>query len=410
MALPERERFLAGNAAAPSRLRRHITALALVYGVVWSLCAWFLGSRWGGDESARWMLFSVAILVYQWATLWRHAKDNRRTDSHQVQTRIGVGTHLSLGRGFLLAVTGGFLCSARPPGALAWLPAISYTLAILLDYFDGYVARLYADVTLLGERLDTELDAEGMLVSSALAVWYGSLPVWFLVVGALRYGFQLGKWIWRQTGRTVHALPPSRSRRPIAGLTMGYLSAALWPIFSPPETVVAGAIFGLAMLLSFTRDWLVVSGWLDPQGVKYLEMRQMANRFLFGWLPLVIRALIPALIFPAAWGNIARNRMLTSRPVAGGPSADPLVALAFGLTELAAGILVVLGLAGRASALLMLVPIALTISASGMDLAWALRLVAAILILALGSGRFSLWRPEDQIFNRRAGSSEARET
>ncbi len=393
----------AHRGAPLSSLRRQIVALAIACGCAWLGAGAILGLGWGWRQARHWSLLSGLILIYQWTFLWRRAGDNRRPDSTRVRPRIGPGTQLTLLRGFLLASTGGFMFSPRPPGPLAWIPAICYTLAILADYLDGYLARIYADVTQLGERLDSEFDALGMLLSTALAIWYGALPTWFLIVGLLRYGFQVGKWILRRMGRGIRGLPSSRTRRPIAGLTMGYLSAALWPVFGAPETVVAGAIFGSAMLLSFGRDWLVVSGALDPEHEIYAAARRTARSILFGWMPVMIRMLIPILLIPAAWENVARYRSLVHGPPAGS-SVPGLIMLAFGLVEALAGGMVVLGAGGRTAALLMLVPLALAISAGGMRPIDGWRLVAVILVLVVGTGRFSLWQPEDRLFSQRPGS------
>jgi CDP-diacylglycerol--glycerol-3-phosphate 3-phosphatidyltransferase len=390
------------RASLPSPYRQ-IVVLAIAYGLVWLGGGAILGLGWGWLPAQHWTLVSGLILLYQWVFLWRRAGDIRGPDSTHVRPRIGPGTQLTLLRGFLLAVTGGFLFSPRPPGRLAWIPALSYTLAILADYLDGYLARIYGDVTPLGESLDVEFDALGMLLSTALAIWYGALPMWFLIIGLLRYGFQLGKWILRRMGRGIKGLPASQTRRPIAGMTMGYLSAALWPIFGAPETVVAGAIFGSAMLLSFSRDWLVVSGALDAQSPVYTAARRTVRRVLLGWLPVMIRLLIPVLLIPAVWENVAHYHPLDPGFPAG-PSPSELIKLASVGVELLAGGMIVLGVASRTAALLILVPLALAISAQGMRPIDGWRLMAVILVLVLGSGRLSLWQPEERAFSQRAGS------
>ena len=50
---------------------------------------------------------------------------------------------------------------------------------------------------------------------------------------------------------------------------MGFLSVVLWPIMPRPMAIVAGALFAAATGLGFLRDWLVVSGALNPDAPGY---------------------------------------------------------------------------------------------------------------------------------------------
>jgi CDP-diacylglycerol--glycerol-3-phosphate 3-phosphatidyltransferase len=350
------------------------------------------------------MLISGLVLFYQWIFLWSKAADNRRSVERPVIPRLGTGMLVTIGRGFMLVLLAGFLFTPRPGGFLAWWPAIVYTVASILDYLDGYVARVFGDVTMLGEHLDTELDAQGMLLASGLANWYGALPAWFLIIGVLRYGFQFGKWVLRRLGRQVHELPPSVSRRPVAGLTMGFLSVVLWPIFSPPETVVAGAVFSLIILASFARDWLVVSGAVDPDGHAYQRARLFLKGLFSDWIPVAARVLLPLLILPVARIHLSEFKQALAGPVGEGlPFASSLLLL-FGLLEIGTLVLILSGTAARTAALVLIVPVGLTISVIEMEAIWGYRLVGILIILILGSGRYSLWEPEASRFGRRAGS------
>ena len=98
---------------------------------------------------------------------------------------------------FALGLLAGFVFLPQPSGGLAWLPALLYTLAIMADYLDGYFARLTHHATVLGEILDIEFDALGILMATSLAVHYGQLPWWYLPIGLSRYLFLFGIW-WRR--------------------------------------------------------------------------------------------------------------------------------------------------------------------------------------------------------------------
>lgn len=62
----------------------------------------------------------------------------------------------------------------------------------------------------------------------------------------------------------MYDLPDSNIRRPLAGLQMGVLTVALWPLATPQIMTLAGLFFVIPFLAAFLRDWLVVSGVLDP--------------------------------------------------------------------------------------------------------------------------------------------------
>ena len=146
-------------------------------------------------------------------------------------------TGLPLGRGLLLAVLAGFLLLPRPSGALAWAPAILYTVAIAADLLDGALARLTGRVTGWARRWTWS--------STAWACWsaVGAGGALRAVAVALS---QRGRWratsLWPglcvagAAGPPHAALTPSTFRRIAAGLQMAFISVILWPLFGPPAT------------------------------------------------------------------------------------------------------------------------------------------------------------------------------
>jgi len=98
---------------------------------------------------------------------------------------LGYATWLTLLRAGLIGTLTGFVFQNIPITAeksnwLAWTPGVIYILAILLDYIDGYVARISGHETRLGEWLDTKIDALGLLVAPVLAIGYGRLPIFYI--------------------------------------------------------------------------------------------------------------------------------------------------------------------------------------------------------------------------------------
>ena len=159
----------------------------------------------------------------------RYLDENKRegetaTSAGSVQAVLptfGWGNRLTLFRGLAISMVAGFLFSPWPNGWLAWLPMLLYTTADIADYLDGYLARITNHATALGERLDMEYDGLGMLIVSLLAVWYGQLPWWYLILGFARYLFVFGLWVRARRGLPSYDLPPSVHRRVFAGLPDG---------------------------------------------------------------------------------------------------------------------------------------------------------------------------------------------
>jgi CDP-diacylglycerol--glycerol-3-phosphate 3-phosphatidyltransferase len=176
-------------------------------------------------------------------------------------TRLGTATHLTLLRGLLVSLTAGF-AAVPPVGAVRWLPALLYTGAVVCDRFDGIIARRLGQRTALGARLDEAMDALGLLAAPVVAVSWGRLPPWYLLLGVTYYIYRAAVW-----GRRRLALPvylDRVTRRPLtrffAGLQMALVCVALAPVSNPKLTAIAATILMMPTLLFFARDWLIVIG------------------------------------------------------------------------------------------------------------------------------------------------------
>ncbi len=192
---------------------------------VWAFCAW---------------------LVY------RELSENRREGEVDTLPELGVPTRITMLRGFLVAVASGFL--SHPAVA-----APAYSAAAILDSVDGRLARARKRETLLGSRLDIEVDAVGILIASLSGIVLGKLPLWYAAIGLARYAFVFGVAFRKRAGLSVRELDPSHPRRLFAGIQMGFLAVALWPQIPETVTRVAAYPFGAATLAMFLRDWLFVS-------------------------------------------------------------------------------------------------------------------------------------------------------
>jgi CDP-diacylglycerol--glycerol-3-phosphate 3-phosphatidyltransferase len=366
---------------------RGITVLGLIdlclLAVGFILTYYFRDLRTGGI----WTLKVTAVMVYQQLLLLRNRK--RILSGDNLDHLWGLANVLSLTRGFMIAILAGFLFAAMPQGILGWLPALLYTVLAILDFFDGYWARKSNTQTRMGELLDQEYDALGILVALILVIQWGHLPVAFLYIGAAKYVFA-GGIAWRSfRGAAVHPLPPSYMRRRLAGFQMGILAVFLWPIARPPGTVLAELIIGVPLLLGFIRDWLLVSGALDPEDPGYRRLKQIFYRVGGDWLPLVIRAVLA--VVAVRMGMTAFGQ--AALPADWIPTTFPrpeLLAILYTALQLLLLVVLIAGRSTSPAALALLLLEGLRIFLYRLDPWGAVIVSAALLLYLFGPGPFRL--------------------
>lgn len=355
------------------------------------------------DYAKRWLLLATAALGLILWLLWRYLPLNHAAGETEPRRSLGPGNTLTVGRGLLMGLMAGFVGLPLPAGWLGWLPAFLYTAAAFIDLFDGYAARRSGQNSRLGEILDVEFDALGVLLAAALIVWYGKLPGWFLLLAAFRYFYMLGL-NWRaRRGLPTAPLPDSVFRRRVAGIFMSFLTVLLWPIVHPPGTTVAAAVFCLPYAAVFLRDWLVSSRVIDPTTAAYRRRWAQPARWLQAWLPLALRIglalfLVLNLIAGArpAWGPFLQTAFDLTSPT--------LLLSALNGATLIAFLLVCLGVLPHFSVLWLI--LAAVADILGAALTWlnGLLLAAACALALLGGGRLALWQPEHHgIYHHRMG-------
>ncbi len=247
---------------------RSVRSLRLRWGVL-AVCASTLlvvtyvgiGSLLADGHARRWLAGAGAVLAIELALLWYFIPRNHGQDEG-LAASFGPATLVTLLRGVLLACLAGFLLLPWPEGPLAWAPVALYAAAAALDAVDGLLARTTDRVTILGARLDTEIDALGVLIAVSLAVRYGQLSAPFLVIGLARYAFVAGSWLRRVRGLGVYDLPPRGVGRTLAGLQMTVLAFALVPVVSPTVATLSVTLVAIPFLAGFLRDWLFHAGHL----------------------------------------------------------------------------------------------------------------------------------------------------
>lgn len=384
-------------------LRRQWLITAFLWAAAWLLFYALLRPVW--PDSGRWLVLSGLVLAYGLWVFRRHLPVNHRVGETQLLPGIGPGNALTLLRGLCIGLIAGFLFGPWPPGALAWIIVLFYTVADIADYFDGYLARRTDHVTLLGSALDMEFDGLGTLVVIMLAVSFGQLPWWYLALGLARYFFVFGLWLRRRLGQPILEMVPSAHRRIFAGSQMGFLSVVLWPILPRSMAVIAGTLYAAATGLGFLRDWLVVSGTIDPARPAYRQVQRRLYHLLTRRLPLLWRPLMVvclASILAAAsslWQPEAWRELIHAWGVPGAGFLATIIALIAIL-----GIpLIGLGVLGRITAIALSLPVGFDVATRGLQWDNGLAVVATVFIQLLGTGPYSLWPLEERYMYRRLG-------
>jgi len=359
---------------------------------------WAVGVGTGfvqGWHPAGWFLLQASLLwAWAWQQAWRRRNLNYSDDPASPFPALGWANRLTLLRGALIAATGGFLFQPAAAGWLAWLPALFYGLAAVLDRLDGYVARRTGQTSQLGSELDTVYDALGLVVAPLLAVAYGKVHWSYLLVSGAYYLFQAGLfWRHRQV-LPVAPLVPNLLRRTLAGCQMGFVALALWPPLQAELTRVAGFAFMLPLLAGFLFDWLSVSGRIKPEGPPLAVVLQGLATFSANLLQPLVRLVLAALLILIA--DTAGAVFSASGPA----QSTPL----FRIGLQACALLLAAGVAARivaAGALLLLAGLLPAASADGVvDSA----LCCAVFVVLFGSGRFSLWQRDDDWISRHDGA------
>jgi CDP-diacylglycerol--glycerol-3-phosphate 3-phosphatidyltransferase len=391
------DKTLQRQEAALSSLQGSLLRLAFLWAAVWLLTYLLLQQEW--ESANRWLLLSGIVLA---SILWhvrRKLALNHAPLSADLLPELGPGNQLTLVRGLLLGLLAGFLFSPWPMGALAWFVAGIYTAASLTDAFDGVIARRSGRVTKLGQLLDVELDGLGVLIVILLAVGYGQLPAWFLLVALARYLFVFGLWWRERRGQATYDLPPSVHRRILAGMLMGMLTVVLWPIVPAAMSHLAAPIIGVPILAGFLRDWLFASGRLTGSSAVYQQFCRAASRVLTVWLPPLLRLLLFASMMaillagepwyrPSAWEALLHSWGV---PVPG----SALLSMLLAMSALVGATLVALGMLPRLLSITLLFPIGFSIATAELNGYNGLALVCVLLITFFGSGPYALWRPEE---------------
>jgi len=123
------------------------------------------------------------------------------------------------------------------------------SVALVLDWVDGHVARRTHTESAMGARFDMEIDSFLLLVLSAYVA--RTLGPWVLAIGLMRYAYVVAGWALPWLRRPV----PPRYWRKVVAATQGIVLTCAASGLLPHWLSVAAVAVALAMLVeSFGRD------------------------------------------------------------------------------------------------------------------------------------------------------------
>ncbi len=357
---------------------------------------------WEPRFAIGWGITAVLGFSYLSWILWHNLPKNHRPGKVDLLPSLGPGNALTLMRGVLLAFLAGFLFLPQPGYPLAWVPALIFTLVIAADFFDGYLARVSNHVTRLGEALDMRLDGIGISIAILLAIQYGQLPTWYLVVALARYLFLCGLYLRSRFGYPNQELPESVRRRAFAGLQMGFVSVMLWPIFTPPGTFVAAIVFAIPFLGGFLLDWLIVSAIIpSTDSRRFMDARWLVvNGF-----PVALRLVLMASLILFSWEKFLYYADRISSSIALDIFSPEVFGMINFTLETFIMLLLIFGIAGRLASIAGLLLLGIDQIFGSLQLAQFLLIIIYVSMIYLGTGPYSLWKPEDRLIFNKVGEA-----
>ena len=327
-----------------------------------------------GSEFLRFASLSLLVAIALLLNLIFRWDRNHPLDSKETYPDFGLPNYITMFRGICLAISAGTLSLASDQ--FRWYGAGFYTAAIIADYFDGFAARRLARTSELGSILDVEFDSAGVMIASLSVVLYRIAGPWFLLVGLARYLFIFGMFLRRTAGRDNAKLEGSLSGRLAAGMQMGFMATAWWPVIASRYLAIAAFVFSGFFFASFLRDWLVVSRLVVKTSRFYSTAERVVRRNLLPIVQLICR------IAP----TILLIRLSSDLP----PIARILAfLLAFFL---------IIGALGRVAAMALIILLMI----AGSWITPYTQAIELILLVAfiVGTGPFSLAEPERRLFSR----------
>jgi CDP-diacylglycerol--glycerol-3-phosphate 3-phosphatidyltransferase len=352
-----------------------------------------LGTVWPWSSATQWLVQGGLLWWLVYYLTARRVFLNKPSPDAELYASLGWANRLTLLRGLLVAMTGGFIFQEQPLDVfMAWIMPSFYSIAAIIDRIDGFVARKTNHQSLLGVRMDMDIDALGLLVAPVLALWYGKIHWSYLLVSVAYYLFHWGLAYRRKHNLPVYELPQNMSRRAVAGFQMGFIAVVLWPFVQPPASIIAGFAFMVPVLLGFIIDWLTVSGRIRLQDEKTHRMFKRLNAISRSFIQPMLRLLNIVLLTLV----IIRSGYVMNTEII-------MTDILFATAMMICGLLMLAGIAGRVFALTLIILLANHYSSAPLQMIDMLLLFTVTWVMILGTGRFSLWQWDSHWVNRYDG-------
>ena len=368
------------------------SALALV-SLHWSLMMVLalLVNRVGPSQYFwRWFPATVLVLVFVHFQFGYYLQQNHPPGKKILYPSVGIANHITIARGWGISLMAGFIFlplseSIFSRSLAVWLPGFIYLLIALADCLDGLFSRVSQRTSVLGQKLDVEMDALGLLIASVLSIIWGRLPMAYLFVGLCYYIFQFGKWVLKRRGKIVYPLKERPFARVMAGIQMVFVGLSLLPLFAVSLLHLAAFCFLLPFLAGFIWDFLTIQN-LPTETIR-MKVKKLTG-VAFSVLPLASRIGILISCWPVA-GMLRSNGGMTVSGI-----------------WLILSAMIIFGCLGRFAAII-----------AACLLAYAAEIVitfpitgafsACIVLIMTGTGHYSWWCPEDKLMIKRFGGIES---
>lgn len=191
----------------------------------------------------------ASILVYAMLAAWMLA----RIRALHPFDRFGPANAVTLARAVVVSLIAGTLIGPPLSAAAMEIVAAVALAALVLDGFDGWLARRTRLASPFGARFDMETDALFALVLAALVFNQGKVGAWVLALGVMRYAFVAA-------GRVFPALAgelfPSLRRKAVCVFQIAALCLLILPAVQAPLSTAIALAAVLALCWSFAVDIL----------------------------------------------------------------------------------------------------------------------------------------------------------
>ncbi|MDA0328831.1 MAG: CDP-alcohol phosphatidyltransferase family protein [Gemmatimonadetes bacterium] len=188
---------------------------------------------------------------------------------------LGPANRITLGRAALAVPVLALALRPEPlgTGALWWVIGLS-TVVLVLDIFDGKVARRTGTQTRFGARFDMEVDAAVILTLSAIVWQSDKVGAWVLLIGGMRYLFVAASWIWSALRAE---LPPSTRRQTVCVVQGVALLVALGLPDRMAVAVVGASLAALVYSFGVDVRWAVAAAAGQPGAASASEPAAASN-------------------------------------------------------------------------------------------------------------------------------------